>query len=820
MLPNEELDIFMTHGTLNVRLRPIKLAFLVNPKDKDSLLKAIEINTFLWGGMFNPIIPTYRRIPQKWEYGPFKNPDAQSVISGYLDNFDPDYVIPMGECSGYPFDVGNREKIDDTSEILAPVKEDGVPNYGIGLFEVLNYFIEQELKFQRRYPLDICIPRFGNRLRPFLASVFGTFPENIDTIFWENFAEVLEAKEINCSASNYTELLNPQKLFLRRMTQFYLESTPSLRGWKQCIFLLDATNSLDVMDYWNLRAIGWNVIPVPKQFTRFEKTKRLILDFIEANYVPHHSNPEIYHHTTILKSRSISEDEYQHFRDSLDIPISDETNRRPKVMGQFWYPPMWDEWARENQAECCDLEAETDEHDISTNQEMVRFKTLDPKFISRFGGYGKSRFVNEIKLRLYDEKELFAEVIPEGGRELAKVIGGFNLFDWRLSRKGLVYLSRHSKWLVSLSLPQAEALFTNWLELKGWTVELSSAGRIAKQMIRQLGGINGTWILAQEGIIQLLGEMNSSDEKSMSEADLQGKIAKIANQMTPEITNQTKRERNERAKIVQARILQQLTETKIFQLGMKIQCPACTQSSWYSVKSADYELQCPKCLEQISFPSASKEITWSHRTLGPFSLPNQAHGAYTVLLTLRFFSFVLDGITTSLMSFIAKKGKMEGMEADLALFFQASKFDDSKTELIFAECKTFNNFRKKDADRMANLGDMFPGAILVFATLNKSLSEKEKIILRRVVNRSRKYRKNNRPFNPVLILTGKELFLESLWDSHLDKWGPARDLFELCDLTQQLHLDVDSWDQWLDRQLGRVTTSIVPTWTTRRGETL
>ena len=121
---------------------------------------------------------------------------------------------------------------------------------------------------------------------------------------------------------------------------------------------------------------------------------------------------------------------------------------------------------------------------------------------------------------------------------------------------------------------------------------------------------------------------------------------------------------------------------------------------------------------------------------------------------------------------------------------------------------------------MANLGDMFPGAILVFATLNKSLSEKEKIILRRVVNRSRKYRKNNRPFNPVLILTGKELFLESLWDSHLDKWGPARDLFELCDLTQQLHLDVDSWDQWLDRQLGRVTTSIAPTWTTRRGETL
>lgn len=810
----------MTHGTVDVKLRPIKLAFLVNPKDKDSLLKAIEINTFLWGGMFNPIIPTYRRIPQKWEYGPFKNPEAPSVISGYLDNFDPDYVIPMGECSGYPFDVGNREKIDDISEILAPVEEDGVPNYGIGLFEVLNYFIERELKFQRRYPLDICIPRFGNRLRPFLSSVFGIFPENIDTIFWENFAEVLEAKEINCSASNYAELLNPRKLFLRRMTQFYLESAPSLRGWKQCIFLLDATNSLDVMDYWNLRAIGWNVIPVPKQFTRFEKTKRLILDFIEANYVPHRSNPDIYHHTTILKSRSISEGEHQHFCDSLNLSPSDHTYKKPKIGLQVWYPPMWDEWARDkNQAECCELEADTDEHDISTNQEMVRFKTLDPKFISRLGGYGKSRFVNEIKLKLYDEKELFAEVIPEGGKEIARVIGGFNLFDWRLSRKGLVYLSRHSKWMVSLSLPQAEALFAKWLESRGRAVKLSPAGRIAKQMMRQLGGVNGTWILAQEGIIKLLGEMNSSDEKSMSEADLRDKTAKIANQMTPKITNQTKHQRNERAKIVQSRILQHLTETKVFQLGMRIQCPVCTQSSWYSVKNADYELQCPKCLELISFPSASKEVKWSYRTLGPFSLPKQSYGAYTVVLTLRFFSSLLEGATTRLMSFTTENGEVE--IADLALFFQTSKFGDSKTEVIFAECKTFNDFEKeKDVDKMVDLGDAFPGAILVFATLKKSLKQKEKTILRRVVNRSRKHRKNNRPFNPVLILTGKELFLESLWDSHLDEWGPARDLFELCDLTQQLYLDVDSWDQWLNKQYGIVPTSIAPTWTTRRGDTL
>ena len=118
----------MAHGTVNVRLRPIKLAFLVNPNDKDSLLKAIEINTFLWGGIYNPIIPTYEQLPSNWEDLPSKDLTPQSVVLGYLDNFDPDYVVPMGECSNYSFDIGNRRKIDDVEEILEPVKEYGTPS--------------------------------------------------------------------------------------------------------------------------------------------------------------------------------------------------------------------------------------------------------------------------------------------------------------------------------------------------------------------------------------------------------------------------------------------------------------------------------------------------------------------------------------------------------------------------------------------------------------------------------------------------------------------------------------------------------------------
>ena len=58
----------MAFGTLELTLRPLKLAFLIDPADPTALTEAIQINTFLWGGLFNPIIQVFRRLPVvSWE---------------------------------------------------------------------------------------------------------------------------------------------------------------------------------------------------------------------------------------------------------------------------------------------------------------------------------------------------------------------------------------------------------------------------------------------------------------------------------------------------------------------------------------------------------------------------------------------------------------------------------------------------------------------------------------------------------------------------------------------------------------------------------
>lgn len=42
-------------GTIELKLRPLRLAFLVDPRSNAALREAIEINSTLWGGIYTGI---------------------------------------------------------------------------------------------------------------------------------------------------------------------------------------------------------------------------------------------------------------------------------------------------------------------------------------------------------------------------------------------------------------------------------------------------------------------------------------------------------------------------------------------------------------------------------------------------------------------------------------------------------------------------------------------------------------------------------------------------------------------------------------------
>lgn len=357
---------------------------MVDPKNKKAVLEAITINSFLWGGTYNPIIPVLKRIPKLWkkndQFITLKN-SARTISSGYIDAYDPDYFVPLGNCDIKSLNL-DKDRVISANDIWASVDSDGTPSYGVGLFEILKHLIDNELKFVRKRPLSICFTDLEKQSELFLASVFGKLPSDIDKILEEHYRDHLDAKDAKVGVGNYAEFLNPSTLFPRRLTSLYIDPQPARSGLRDgCIFFLDAQNTYDVIDYWNLRAMAWPVIPVPRQSAASEATKQLARDFIDEHCGQSRHNPDIFYHTTIMGSRSVDETEVLDFIKSLDIPRPDHPHAF-KLFFSVGIPRIWDEWAREKDGvDGCELEAGEATYEFSETDTRINAKTVDPKFV-------------------------------------------------------------------------------------------------------------------------------------------------------------------------------------------------------------------------------------------------------------------------------------------------------------------------------------------------------------------------------------------------------------------------------------------------------
>ena len=779
----------MAIGTLTQKLRPVRIAFLVNPTDKSTVQQAVHINSLLWGGMFNPLIPCYKRLPKTWSDLKTKKETAISVIKGYIEGFDPDYYVNLStyDSENLGIEEGNIIQIND---LLKSFREDAAPTVGAGIFEVLNQFVHDELRFIRKDKIDFIKPKIEGPHKLFLSAVFGDLGE-FENLFYKRFLHDFDVLEFDASVKNYVEYVKPKYMFTRRLGSEYLEQ----RRQGPYLFYFDATQVLDVIDYWNLRAAGYDVVPFPKQSEQEEMVKRLAVDVIEDGYWPYRDNKDMYHHASFIKSRSTGEKELKKYSDSLNIDKA-EKGKGFKFGIQHWYPRLWNDWARKNTREYI-VPAYSKERDVELleGQKDFRVRTLDPKFDIFYANTAGPRFAIEMDSRIYGHEDLLAQAIPLGGEELSHVIGRYSLREWRISKTGPVYLSNHKNWSISYEPPLAEPVMKAWFKEQGWDVELSPSGKIAKQMIKQLGGVWGIGNLKHEKLIKLFQDLNNKG--FVAENDFKGRIARIVNE--------------DDVWIKRDQFIQNLLEKNIFQIGVQIVCPTCTQKTWYSLESISNTVQCASCLNDYKIQSIGlDDKQWAYKATGTFGLPKQAYGAYSVLLTLYALTKDHHEKITPILSFDANKGT-RNIEADLCLFTEKEFRDETTQELVFAECKTYNKFEKKDIDRMKVLAKEFPGSVLVLATMRESLTDVEKRMIKPLVNSGRRYWKSEQTYNPVIILTGSELFssrgIPHCWKDKEGKAGEiekgnfySRSLSDIADATQQIYLDMKPYHEWRAEQ--------------------
>ncbi len=809
----------MPHISVHVRLRPVRFAFLVRPNDRKRALEIFRVNTCLWGGKYNPIIPYFKNVPKWWDRHNHHFATASQIVNGYLDFFEPDFIVEAesGLADGLGFD---KERVLQLSSLLTREGDRDWNGHGLSVLSLYSDLYRKVFQFARRQEhniIDVAPEKLS--FSGFCACLFGAFPVAPDLKYLRQaFIDAFAPKtvSINCALlanlyrSGFTSALRigHSKIDI----DYHDHSNPAL-------FVMDAQEPRDLIDFWNLRAVKRHVLPVPVEW--LGDLSEFCKEFIVKNHRPLPGNPHgVMIRATVMFARSIPTDDIERLHmDHFHVDVAGANVR------QDWYPSIWQpspEFTVREMRPALSAATKTLDVPVVAEKPEIRFDSLHPEFANEYGN--QNRWANVVRLRDWTHKDQIATAFPCDYKN--PVFPKFGLGGEHLlpTTEGLVIFPQYRNLPERWEMVDGSTAINNWLKIHGIKAILSDAGRATQQIIQTLGGFWGVASFAHADIVKLLNEISRrSISRSAHHHEFRNRIQ-----------NATKND------VWRGRNFESLIERNAVELGLELKCTKCSSWSWYSLKQLDYQMNCSLCLRQFRFPiinpSASSKSKWAYRLIGPFALPNFANGGYAVSLSIRFFSEIVGKSDKADVTWSAGQelelAPNEKVESDFILWYQRKVLfgNDYPTELVFGEAKSFRGetseekrsnrdaFQSDDVERMKKLAVRFPGSILAFSTMKQAdeLSRDEVFRIARLAEWGREYIRERRQTRaPVIVLTGTELFAPfSLRDAWKNMGGRHAQLIELgwvrtdnlrvlADLTQQLYLGLPSYGTWLEAKWKR-----------------
>jgi len=782
-----------------IRVRPLRLGFLIKPNDRAALRRVIETNTCLWGGVFNFIIPLFHRTPPRYLDRPFRGPTAKEFVAGLLEAFEPDFLVETepGLASGLAFPEERIIGIDD----IFRRDEHGRGGYGLTLLDVCEALYEDTFRFVQRHPPRVIVPQPAERSHDLLlAATFGAFPikEPVST-FHRHFTDALEAKDEKITRKTFYGLFQSNVLFPLRVGAHALSRQPH-RRWSPdpMLFYMDESSPIDIIEFWNFRALGWRVKPLPCSWAHEMKDE--CEKFIRESYRPYPPPSNAAQHGCFLCSKSCSVDDLQKFVSTLKREAPE-----PGVTIDHRFPRLWEEWGRNaDHAARQEVSCSTETVAATDYGEHVSVTTMLPEFARESADLPDFACINVV-----ESLPGAAEVMPLRIPEFQNTLLEFDTNTVWPGREGIIAVRGLYNQTRMWKKPSPLAVFSAWLSRYGFKAELSSSGRIANQIIQTLGGLRTMQMLANEDLMRLLNKMAHGEVEIEIDTDDPERKRTVRAYAVPRPQMLGILSRSCGSSEIGGNLLASLVHFKVLTVGLRLQCPECWQTTWYRLGDLDASLRCERCLQTFDFPAADPpRDLWAYRANGPFAIENFAHGAYCVALALHFIEEQLADGSSWVPNISMKDPDGNELEADFAMFLRPRRFSEiAEPFVVFAECKTFDRFKAKDISRMEQIAKRFPGAVLCFATLDQELTPEEKKSITRLARKGRQSLRTGQQVNPVLVLTGAELLgrggprrvaerLPERFRQYVPNMFARGDIQEICDFSLQAHLGMESIHEW------------------------
>ena len=167
------------------------------------------------------------------------------------------------------------------------------------------------------------------------ACIAGRFPTQSDLAYFARaFADALEPKAVALNGQTLMRLFEGG--FTSALRIGHRDINADNYGWHDpALFVFDAFKGIDLIDFWNLRAVRRNVLPVPTQW--LPDLSPFCRKAIAANHRPLPGNPHgVMIRETVMFGRAIAGELIETlYNEHLRVDINGANVR------QDWYPKLW-----------------------------------------------------------------------------------------------------------------------------------------------------------------------------------------------------------------------------------------------------------------------------------------------------------------------------------------------------------------------------------------------------------------------------------------------------------------------------------------------
>lgn len=764
----------MSTSNLSVKYRPVRIGFLVREGNLDDLIKVAGINTLLWGGVYNPVIPV--------------SATNKEFASQLLSLFSVDVLFAVAHSKEIDELTNANPFLKDPSHYAEKIffqdwhTKKNVLGY-LDSLNIVDLYWEKEFKHKSaRYKSNCLLPKWSSDdpLHPLFSLLFGYFPSdyNLKEDFQNAFLKGLKSKEATIPdagelSGDFAGAAMPINV-----------TASELRGyggtWRgNGVFIGSSTDFTDLVYFWNLRASGLNVVFLPKENT--SRFKTYIKSHIKSLDQAPNENPKfedhitIYHRDTHKTAQGIA----QEFKGKRDFAYShcDEINWN----GLNIKPStLYFEWQRT----LASVEKDYGKYHLTASLPEKKFLSPDT--------HGRN----------VDSQQLVASIDPfsEFGypghtlkppylRQLNEFYGREIHFDpWstRVERDGIGMIVKASDTSISLYPISHSKIIEKIYELAGFKATVSQAGLLTLQIIqgmRDSEPLEACRVFKITGVRKLLAAPETKKGGRVKRSNAiktvwDANFSKFESLYIEARDSKRLRAGDAFNFLVKKRIFAPKLRLayRLLRKRYEHKCRSCGLKEVILLSSYEGEWRCPSCHHVHYMPSYVGEDFqsranryWRFARSGLFAKDNNQEGAVPVIISLLVFARIFDDMAYATSVTIKGSHKCE-------IDFSILQYErGEKIQFGIAECKSEGQaITAQDVSNLKmtqnKINELGIECYLIFSKAADTYSENEIALFRTLKDEGRKF----------IILSNKEL----------EPYHPYWELSNVDELPEKYALDM------------------------------